>query len=80
VPWFQYIWSEEAVEHLAEHGISQDDFEFVMEHPISKTTSDSSGRPLVFGYTSDGRHIAAIFELLDDGITVVPVTCYEVPE
>lgn len=81
MPWYQYFWTEEAIEHLAEHDISPDDFEFVLEHPTSKTVlSDSSGRPLVFGFTTDGRYVAAVFELLPDGITVIPVTSYEVPE
>ena len=80
VPWYQYIWTVEAEEHLAEHDITPDEFEWVMEHPTSKTTSDSSGRPMVFGYTTDGRQVAATFELLEDGMTIIPVTCYEVPE
>lgn len=80
MPWFQYIWTDEVEEHLAEHGVTPDDFEWVLLHSREKASSDSSGRPLVFGHTPDGRHVAAIFELLDDGITVIPVTCYEVPE
>lgn len=80
MPWFHYIWTEEAIEHLEEHDITSEDFEWVMEHPTSKATSDSSGRPMVFGYTPDGRFVAEIVELLDDGVTAIPVTCYEVSE
>jgi hypothetical protein len=81
MPWYQYIWTDEIAGHLAEHDISPDDFEFALENPVSKTIlSDSSGRPMVFGYTPDGRLVAAIFELLPDRVTVIPVTCYEVPE
>jgi hypothetical protein len=35
----------------------------------------------VFGYTSAGRYIAVVFEVIDDEpITIYPVTAYEVPE
>jgi hypothetical protein len=81
MPWYQYVWTDDTIEHLAEHDITPDEFEFVMEHPTSKTMlSEASGRPMVFGFTPDGRYVAAIFELLPDRITVIPVTCYEVPE
>lgn len=81
MPWYQYVWTDQAIEHLAEHDMTPEDFEHVMEHPQSKTLiSDSSGRPMVFGFTPDGRYAAAIFELLPDRVTVIPVTCYEVPE
>jgi uncharacterized DUF497 family protein len=80
VPWYHYIWTEQAEEHLAEHDITSEEFEWVLEHAESKAASDSSGRPLVFGYTPDGRYVAAIYELLEDGVTVIPVTCYEVSE
>jgi hypothetical protein len=81
MPWYQYVWTDDAIEHLAEHDIAPEDFEFVLEHPVSKATiSDSSGRPMVFGFTSDGRYVAAVFELLSDGVTAIPVTCYEVSE
>lgn len=35
--------------------------------------------PVVWGYTSDGRYIIAVYELVDE-ITVIPITAYEVPE
>jgi hypothetical protein len=80
LPWYHYIWTDDAVEHLAEHDVTPDDFEWVMEHEVSKGISASSGRPVVYGYLPDGRYVVAIFELLDDGVTAIPITCYEVPE
>jgi hypothetical protein len=74
-----FIWTDDIVEHLAEHGISQDDFEAVVCNPVSKGLSRSSSLPAVWGYTHDGRYIIAVFEEIDD-ITVLPVTAYEVPE
>lgn len=74
-----FIWTDEIVEHIAEHGISQDDFEHVVCNPVSKGLSRSSELPAGWGYTEDGRYIIAVFEEIDE-VTVLPVTAYEVPE
>jgi len=42
-------------------------------------TSQSSGRPCVFGYAPDGRYIIVIYDEVDED-TVIPATAYEVPE
>jgi hypothetical protein len=76
---FDFIWTDEIVEHLAEHGVSQDDFERVVSRPDSKGVSRSTGLPCAWGYTEDGRYIIAVYEEIDD-TTVLPVTAYEVPE
>ncbi len=65
------------VQHIAEHGISKEEVEEVLENPDGVETSRSSGRPIAFGETSTGRIIAVIFEEVD-GETVYPVTAYEV--
>ena len=74
-----FIWTDEIVDHLAEHGISQDDFEQVVCHPVGKGLSRSTGLPVAWGYTADGRYIMAVYEQIDR-LTVLPVTAYEVPE
>ena len=45
--YFDFLWTDELVDHLAEHGISQDDFEQVVCDPYSKGYSRSSGLPTV---------------------------------
>ncbi len=80
--WFDYLWLEGDggnIEHVAEHGLTQEDFEFVMENFIAERTSRSSGRPMRFGFTPDGRYIAVVFEWMDE-VTVHPVTAYEVED
>jgi hypothetical protein len=77
--YFDFIWTEDLVDHLAEHGVSQDDFEAVVCQPVSKGYSRSSGLPAAWGYTNDGRYLIAVYEELDD-MTILPVTAYEVPE
>ena len=81
---FQIIWDDPAdpegnVEHVAEHGLTIDDVECVLNEPLSEAHSDSSGRPCCFGYTPSGEYIIVIYEIVsDDG--VYPVTAYQVPE
>jgi hypothetical protein len=79
LPWYQYIWSEETIDHLDQHGISPEDFEYVVAHAKTKLKSRSSGLPGVKGFTEDGRLIIAIFEKVDE-VTIVPVTAYEIAE
>jgi hypothetical protein len=79
MPSFDFLWTDEIVDHVAEHGLSQDDFERVVNHPVGKGLSRSSGLPCAWGYTEDGRYIMAVYDLMDE-FTVLPVTAYEVPE
>jgi len=79
MPYRNFQWTDEAIEHLAEHGVTQDDFEQVVCHPDSKGFSRSSRLPAAWGYTDDDRYIMAVYEELDE-LTVRPVTAYEVPE
>jgi hypothetical protein len=66
------------VQHIAEHGIGND-VGHVFDDPVGFDTSDSSKRPMVFGYTIDDRYIAVIYERIDED-TVYPITAFEVPE
>lgn len=76
---FNFLWTDEIVEHVAEHGLTQDDFEHVVSNPTRRGNSRSSGLPASWGYTEDGRYIIAVYEEIDD-MTILPVTAYEVPE
>ena len=67
------------VQHIAEHGLEKDDLAHVFDDPVSWSASDSSKRPMVFGYTIDDRYIAVIYEEIDED-TVYPITAFEVPE
>lgn len=67
------------VRHIAEHGLEKNDVAQVFDDPVGFDTSNSSGRPMVFGYTIDNRYIAVIFDQIDED-TVYPVTAFEVPE
>jgi uncharacterized DUF497 family protein len=82
MPWYDIVWNYEPggnVEHIAEHGITTEEVEAVICHPLEKTTSRSSGRPVVTGYTEDGRHILVVYEEIDE-VTVYPVTAYAIED
>jgi uncharacterized DUF497 family protein len=64
--------------HCAEHGVSKEEVEEVLDNATDEDTSRSSGRPAVFGDTSSGRHLIVVYEEIDE-FTIYPVTAYEVP-
>jgi len=67
------------LQHIAEHGLTIEDVEEVLENPTSEGTSASSGRPCVWGYTLENIYIIVVYEEIDeDSIRVT--TAYEVPE
>ena len=77
--YFDFIWTDEVIDHIAQHGISQDNFEAVVCHPQSKGFSKLSGLPAAWGYTSDSRYLIVVYEEVDE-VTILPITAYEVPE
>ncbi len=66
------------VEHCAEHGVTKEAVEEVFQNATDADISRSSGRPVVFGDTSTGRHLMVVYEEIDAD-TVYPVTAYDVP-
>jgi hypothetical protein len=67
------------VQHIAEHGLTPIDVEYVLNHPQRRRTSRLSGRPMVFGLTPSRECIAVVFEQIDES-TVYPITAYVVEE
>jgi uncharacterized DUF497 family protein len=66
------------VQHCADHGVSKEEVEEVFENAMDTDISRSSGRPVVFGDTNEGRHLMVVFEEVDED-TVYPVTAFDVP-
>lgn len=77
MPSYDFVWADEIIAHLAEHGVSKEDFEEVVSHPSRLDISRSSGRPCCWGESSEGRRLFCVYEFLDD-MTIIPVTAYEV--
>jgi len=70
------------IEHIAEHGITPDEVEDVLFDSESDTIiSRSSGEQVTFGYTTSGRYLAVVWEhILDDPLTMRPITAFDAPE
>ena len=66
------------VRHCAEHGITKEEVEEVLQEPRDADISRSSGRPVVFGDTTAGRHLMVVYETVERD-AVYPITAYEVP-
>ena len=69
------------VHHLREHDVTIEEAEEVLlDAQSSRAVSRSSGLPTAFGWTSTGRHLAVVYEMVDDDpLTLRPVTAYDVP-
>lgn len=83
----QVIWDldndpEGNVQHIAEHDVTPDEVEEILHDRQSRTVySASSGRPITFGWTAEGRYLAVVWDLVEeDPLAVYPVTAYPVPE
>jgi hypothetical protein len=68
--------------HITEgHDVTADEVDEVLRNYHSQsTTSRSSGNPITFGPTSTGKHIAVVYEHVDDyPLTLRPITAYQTP-
>lgn len=82
--YLQVIWDDDDepegnVQHVAEHGLTIEDVEYVLENPTEEAVSQSTGRPGCFGYTLGGDFIIVVYEQVDED-TIRPITAYEVDE
>jgi uncharacterized DUF497 family protein len=69
------------IRHIAEHDITVEEAEEVVRSRHQEAVaSRSSGRPTVFGWTSTGKHLAVMYEVVDKDIPqVYVVTAFEAP-
>lgn len=65
------------VQHIARHNLTMEDVEAVFDNPTGTDTSRSSGRPVVFGDTGNGRYIMVTYEMIDAS-TIYPITAFDV--
>ncbi|MBN2578440.1 MAG: BrnT family toxin [Pirellulales bacterium] len=63
--------------HIAEHGITRDEVEEVLEKPFIISISRTTGQPIAFSETNTGRYIAIVYQEVDSD-TVRPITAYEI--
>jgi hypothetical protein len=79
MPYYFFLWAPEIIDHLAEHGVAPEEFEEVVRNPDHEDVSCSTGNPVAFGTTDDGRALCRVFKRLGDDM-IEPVTAYEVGE
>ena len=85
---FTLIWDLEDdpggnVQHVAENGLTVDEVEDVLldSTGMNAVSSRSSGRPMIFGWTSTGRHIVVVWEVVQEDPRMIRVcTAFDVPE
>jgi uncharacterized DUF497 family protein len=75
VPFFFFVWTPDRLDKIEQHGVEPDDFEAIVQDPHHVAKSRSSDRFIAFGYSSDDRWTACVFERLDDD-TILPITAY----
>ena len=80
---FQILWDDDLpngnARHIAEHGLTTQDVEYVLENPTAEIVSKSSGRPCSIGYTTSGDFIIVIYEMIEADV-IYPVTAFELSE
>jgi len=84
MPYHTIIWDldddpDGNVQHCAEHDVTKEEIEQVLQRASDADLSRSSGRPVVFGDTNAGRHLMVVYETIEAD-TVYPITAYEVPK
>lgn len=83
----QVIWDLEDdpagnVQHLAANGVTVEEYLEVFAGNYDQATiSRSSSRPITFGWTSSGKHIAVVWhEVQHQGTLIIrPITAFEAP-
>ncbi len=70
------------VQHIAEHGVTGEEVEEILNDPSSETGRSRAGdRPMTFGCTAAGRPLVVVWEMVEqDPLVVYPVTAYEPEE
>ncbi len=77
MPVYYYLWLDRDSDHVAQHGVSERDFEYVVGNARrSDETLQQNGRTRVEGDTEDGRRIRCVYEKID-ALWVRPVTAHE---
>ncbi len=81
MPLFFIIWDDENETHIAEHGITAEEFREVLEAATNRAIVPNKvpGRLEVIGETDAGRLLKLVFEPID-GATIYPITAFDLGE
>jgi len=70
------------VQHIAANGVTVEEYvEVSCGNCERASVSRESGRPITFGWTSTGKHIAVVWDEVqpEDPLIIRPVTAFETP-
>lgn len=77
MPYFHvFLWDGENDEHVARHGVTTAEFEYIVLNADAVEISRTSGRPIAFGLTPSGRSLACVYEVIDQ-VYCYPITAFE---
>jgi hypothetical protein len=79
MPWYQFVWTEHNLRHLAENNVTPEQFEEVLMHSERREWSRSTGRPATRGYDERGRLLFCVYELFAENV-VYPITAFEISD
>lgn len=74
---FFFIWTDRAMQKIADRDITLEEVEEIISHPDRTDVSRTTGRPIAIGETSNGRTLLCVYEEID-GNTIQPITAYEI--
>jgi hypothetical protein len=61
-----FEWTRGNIDHIAEHGVTPFEAEFVVRHAAPPWPLENAGRLLVWGQTSQGRYLQVILVMLEE--------------
>ncbi|MCR4413703.1 MAG: hypothetical protein NUV77_14885 [Thermoguttaceae bacterium] len=79
MPYYFFEWTPDIIDHLAEHDVTPEEFEEVVNNPDYEDVSRSTGNPIALGSTSAGRRLCCVFKRFADDV-IEPITAYEVSD
>jgi len=69
---YEFRWNQWNIEHIAEHGVSAADAEFVIRNAKNPfPQAQGNGKFLVWGQNSAGRYLQVIYIFSPDDVTFV---------
>lgn len=76
MPWYDFIWDDQNAQHIAEHGVSIKEAQYVILNAVTLERSRATDRLVAIGQTQGGRRLFIAFDLVDL-TTAYVVTAYD---
>ncbi|WP_339747939.1 DUF4258 domain-containing protein [uncultured Rubinisphaera sp.] len=75
--YFVFIWDGENDAHIAEHGVTLEEAEFVVMNPDDIETNQRYNRTYAYGFSLTGKFLKVVVYEQFDELTVYVITAYE---